>query len=560
MQGWQQAVAYHQRTKHHFHRFAASSGFLDWANQPDPFRRFASAPLLRLGFSDPDRGPPYDDLYVPGKVPPRCVDADSLSAFLEHSLALSAWKQYQDSSWSLRINPSSGNLHPTEGYVVLPPVVGLSDAPGVYHYAPGEHALERRAEFGDEGCVALFDGFPPGTFFAGLTSIHWREAWKYGERAYRYCQHDVGHALAALALAAVASGWCSAPLSDLGDAEVAALLGLDRDGDFTAAEREHADLLLAVFPGPAEPGGTAPALPRRPDAAGMAGIASRARWTGQANRLSTEHVDWEAIDEVTAACAKEAETGSPPPPPGHSFAPAPAPSRPLVPARRVIRQRRSARALDGRTRISAEQFYLILDRVLPRFRQAPWCAVGPPAHVHLVLFVHRVDDLPPGLYFLVRDPGKLAALRAAMSHPWSWDAPAGCPAGLPLYHLTTGDARRVAGQVSCGQEIAADGVFSCGMIAEFEAPLREHGAWYYRRLFWETGVIGQVLYLEAEAAGIRGTGIGCFFDDPVHDLLGLSGTAFQSLYHFTMGGPVEDKRLTTRPPYGDRQERADGPP
>ena len=38
-------------------------------------------------------------------------------------------------------------------------------------------------------------------------------------------------------------------------------------------------------------------------------------------------------------------------------------------------------------------------------------------------------------------------------------------------------------------------------------------------------MIGQVLYLEAEAAGIRATGIGCFFDDEMHALLGLRGQA-----------------------------------
>jgi hypothetical protein len=116
--------------------------------------------------------------------------------------------------------------------------------------------------------------------------------------------------------------------------------------------------------------------------------------------------------------------------------------------------------------------------------------------------------------------------------------------------LQEGDARRVAAQVSCGQDIAGESAFSLGMVAEFESSLRQHGAWFYRRLFWETGVIGQVLYLEAEAAGLRATGIGCFFDDPVHQVFGLSGTAFQSLYHFTVGGPVEDPRLTTLPPYG----------
>ena len=102
---------------------------------------------------------------------------------------------------------------------------------------------------------------------------------------------------------------------------------------------------------------------------------------------------------------------------------------------------------------------------------------------------------------------------------------------------------------SCHQEIAGDGVLSLGMLAEFDAAL-DAGAWWYRRLFWEAGMIGQVLYLEAEAAGLRGTGIGCFFDDAVHELCGLSGTRFQSLYHFTLGGPLTDRRIQTLPPYG----------
>ena len=89
------------------------------------------------------------------------------------------------------------------------------------------------------------------------------------------------------------------------------------------------------------------------------------------------------------------------------------------------------------------------------------------------------------------------------------------------------------------------------MIADFEESLREHGESFYRHLFWESGFVGQILYLEAEAAGARSTGIGCFYDDPVHDVLGLAGHGFQSLYHFTVGVPVEDARLTTEAPYGD---------
>ncbi len=107
----------------------------------------------------------------------------------------------------------------------------------------------------------------------------------------------------------------------------------------------------------------------------------------------------------------------------------------------------------------------------------------------------------------------------------------------------------MAQRVSCDQDIAADGFFSLGMIAEFDASLEAFGPSFYRHLFWEAGFVGQVLYLEAERAGARATGIGCFYDDPVHDVLGLTGHAFQSLYHFTVGTPVEDTRLTTSAGY-----------
>jgi nitroreductase len=118
--------------------------------------------------------------------------------------------------------------------------------------------------------------------------------------------------------------------------------------------------------------------------------------------------------------------------------------------------------------------------------------------------------------------------------------------------LREGDCKGAAAQVSCGQEIAADGAFSLGMLAEFSGPIARYGAWHYRRIFWETGVIGQVLYLEAEAVGLRSTGIGCFFDDPMHALLGLTDNRYQSLYHFTVGGAVDDHRLTTKPGYEPR--------
>ena len=166
--------------------------------------------------------------------------------------------------------------------------------------------------------------------------------------------------------------------------------------------------------------------------------------------------------------------------------------------------------------------------------------------VHLAIFVHRVDDVRRGCTLLLRDPQAFDRLRAACRPEFLWEA---ADDGLPLWCLARGDARALAARLSCDQDIAADGFFSLGMLADFDASLQAFGPSFYRHLFWETGMVGQVLYLEAEAAGARATGIGCFFDDPVHDVLGLRGHAFQSLYHFTVGTPVDDARLTTEPGY-----------
>jgi len=72
------------------------------------------------------------------------------------------------------------------------------------------------------------------------------EAWKYGERAFRYCQHDIGHALAALSYAAACLGWSIELCSEAGDSNVAHWLGLDRSDDFVEHERETADLFCRL--------------------------------------------------------------------------------------------------------------------------------------------------------------------------------------------------------------------------------------------------------------------------------------------------------------------------
>ena len=515
---------YHLRSKHGRRRFAAGPGYLDWDTQPDPFRRFEGARRteLPLGLELPTR--PFAELDTDAAPVP--FDRCGLGRFLELALGLSAWKQYGENRWALRNNPSSGNLHPTEGWVVLPPLDGISDRPGLYHYSPLLHDLEQRGA-SDQGLE-----LPAGAFLFALSSVPWREAWKYGERAFRYCQHDAGHALGAAAYAAACLGWRLRTLSTPGDRRLCGLLGLDRLEAHHRHEEEHPELVAAVWYDPGDEQQV-----DLPDGAEM-------RWQGAANRLSSDHANWPAIDQAFRVAAKP-----------ETVPPASSPvSMPVLPATRddagaVIRRRRSAQRLDGRGTLSRTAFLRMLAQTLPDPARVPWGSFPWPSRVSLVLFVHRVEEFAPGLYALVRDPEALPRLKDACDPAFRWQPVPDCQ--LPLFSLSSGAVTDVAAALSCNQDIAGDGAFSVAMVADFTRTLTGEGDWAYRRLFWETGLIGQVLYLEATAAGLSGTGIGCYFDDEVHQLLGLAGPSmdWQSLYHFTVGHAVADDRLLTLPAY-----------
>lgn len=552
-------IAYHERSKHHPFRFAPALGYMDWDTQPDSFRRFDGARVLPLGLLPAGPDPCYEPAFTLGHIAPAALDRISISRLFHDALALSAWKQAGTARWALRVNPSSGNLHPTEAYLVAGPITGLHPRPAVFHYTPFEHALELRAELSDGAWLKIATQLPEGAVLLGLTSIYWRESWKYGERAFRYCHHDAGHAIASVAVSAAGLGWEAGLLESVIDGELAVLLGVHSQ---TGVEAEHADCLIAIF----NPGAGLTIKEQRsftiPGTVGDELLA--ACWSGEPNQLSSDHHSWPAIDNVSAATKKCS-------PPGEAFWSAAALenrrdlSDSTLPLRQIIHQRRSAVALDGQTGLTCAAFYQILSKMMPGARHVPFTTLPWRPCIDLLLFVHLVVDLTPGLYVLLRDPVRRAALEGASDRAFAWTRPATCPASLPLFLLEAGDVRRVAQQTSCDQAIAANGVFAAAMLAEYRKSLESFGSWHYRRLYWETGVIGQILYLEAEANGIRGTGIGCFFDDLTHRVFGLTDDQFQVLYHFTMGGPVEDPRLQTHPPYQHLEPAADsrihvGPP
>ena len=241
----EEIIHYHEATKHHFERYARSLGYMDWGNQPNPFRIYRDTPVLKLPLLKTDPPASYLGLYERQDHTSQPFVIGTIAGFLELSLGLSAWKASGSSRWSLRINPSSGNLHPTEAHLILP---SLDAHPaGIYHYNALDHALERRADLPRDRWQSLVSHFGSDGFLIAVTSILWRESWKYGERAFRYCNHDAGHALACLSFAANLFGWKCIFLNELSDEELEAILGFEQIR-FRKLQEEHTDCLCFIFP------------------------------------------------------------------------------------------------------------------------------------------------------------------------------------------------------------------------------------------------------------------------------------------------------------------------
>ncbi len=476
------AWKYHDATKHSYASVHNNLHFLDWTNQPLPFKAYTALEPLALPREAHQTGVAAlsaiaESVHLESSAVP---DLEALAQLLYLTAGITRHRKYPSGDIYFRAAACTGALYEVEVYIVCGNLLDLEA--GVYHFAPAEFAL-RRLRAGDyRSVLSEATGSETAIVHAPLTIIctctYWRNAWKYQARTYRHFGWDNGTLLANLLAVATALGMPAKVICGFVDEDVNRLLAVD-------AEREVAFSLVAL----GQVAALARQLPSELSALHLESVP-----------LSRNETVYPAMHEIHAASslrsAEEVATwrGNAPP------AKLPPPTGPIVPLHpysdaemprdpieQVILRRGSARKF-AQVPIGLPQLSTMLDRAT---RGIPADFLDPQG-THLndaYVIVNAVEGLDPGAYVYHRDRQVLECLK-------------------------TGNFRAQAGHLGLDQQLPAEAAADIFFLADLQPILERFGNRGYRAVQLEAGILSGKLYLGAYAQHVSATGL-TFYDDEV---------------------------------------------
>jgi len=527
---------YHEATKHSYTSVRTNPHFLDFGNQPLPFKIYTSLEPSRMPIEVRQTGVAALSAIaarLPDPVQANAApDLEAVAQLLYLSAGITRQRKYSGGEIYFRAAACTGALYEVELYLVCGDLVNLPA--GVYHFAPAEFGL-RQLRAGDYRSVLVeATGGEPAIAQAPLTVVctatYWRNAWKYQARTYRHFGWDNGTLLANLLAVATALGLPAKVVCGFVDATVNRLLDVDsqREVAFSLVALGHDSILSAR---PAAPSETAARLLTDISPLGFETVP-----------LSRNEIDYPLMREMHAASSldspEEVAAWRGDAAPGHTeMRPAaiggtgmtnlPPPAGPIIqltplfdaemprdPIEQVILRRGSSRQF-ARTPISLTQSSTMLDRAT---RGIPADFLNPFGSQlnHLYLIVHAVEGLDSGAYVFHRDHRTLECLKQ-------------------------GNFREQAGYLGLEQQLPADAAVDTFFLADLRPILQRFGNRGYRAVQLEAGILGGKLYLAAYGQHLGATGL-TFFDDDVTAFFSPHAQGKSAIFLVAVGHGVKSKR------------------
>jgi SagB-type dehydrogenase family enzyme len=503
------AITYHQETKHSYDSVYRSHHFLDWGNQPRPYKLYTHLDPIPLPqtWRTPHVSAFQALSHTVGAIATRRLPLLSELAFLLFCAAGVTRRRLFPGQGEIlfRAAACTGALYHIELYMAVPDLPELPA--GLYHFGPVDFALRRLREGDQRSALVAASGDDPELQEAPIiligTDTFWRNAWKYRARAYRHTFWDSGTLLANLLASANALDLPAQLVAGFADAAVNALLDLNdarESAIFLVGLGRQTRVSATMGPIKALHLDTVPLSPQEHDYPAI-----RLLHNASSLQDAQEVVAWkeDALPLVFPAAAN----------PTFALAPDTAAQLPQTSLEEVIRRRGSTRRFAHRPLSFAQLSNVLIHAThdIPAdFLPTPCARLN-----DLYLLIHAVAELPPGAYVWRAQDESLELLRE-------------------------GDFRRQADLLALGQELAADASVNVYFLCDLARILEHFGNRGYRVAQLEAGILGGRMYLAAYAQGFGATGL-TFFDDDVIDFFSPHAAGKSVMFLLAMGYAAQQR-------------------
>ena len=507
---------YHNGTKHSPESIRANTHFLDWDNQPLPFKHYSEIEPTPLPQNLSSSVMPALSAIASFAAAPGTganLSRQHLAEILFLAAGVTKRRKYPGGEMLFRAAACTGALYHIDLYVVCGDLSDLEA--GVYQFSPHDFSLRRLRTGDDRSILVQASGREAAIVNASCilvsASTYWRNAWKYQSRAYRHCYWDNGTMLANLLAAAAARKIPAKVVLGFVDAAVNELLGLNpqREAALSLVGLGDASPQSAGLLPPIKPLAFAtlalsksevdyPAISAMHEASSLEGEAEVVAWRGRPEK-----------EQVTERKSERRESRLFP------LQRLPVEDLPRDTLDEVVMRRGSTREF-SRESIDLTQLSTMLDRT-SRGINADFLTPVAPSLNQLYLIVHAVEGLPPGAYFYRRAEPALELLKP-------------------------GDFRREAGYLGLGQEIPANCSVNIYFLANLTSTLDRFGNRGYRAAQLEAAIMGGKLYLAAYAQRLGASGL-TFFDDEVIQFFSPHADGMSVMFLIALGKSLKRKGL-----------------
>ncbi len=494
------AQHYHQRTKYDPQTLTGRS--LDFERQPSPYKDYKLGSQIDLKAHLKEHSP-LDESNQWSR----------LSRLLYCSYGLTGMIPYPGNPIYLRAAPSAGGLYPAEVYLVCREDAFLPA--GLYNYQAATHSLLQFWESNvwsalQEACL-WHPALEHTPIALVITSVFFRSAWRYEDRAYRRIFLDSGHLLGNIELAASLNDYRSHLIGGFVDRQVNQLLYLDEQQEGAIAVVGLADLLEVDQNLPQLP--TALASPVQADYPQLAD-GELLGYCHQSTQIEVSEAAYSTVTPPPVAAGK------------YNF-----PFCLKVPVmttaidwqpnleglEATLLRRRSTRRYTGAD-ISLDQLFALLDFTYHPEHYVDQGLEGNPDYFDLSLIetfvaVSGVTGLEEGCYYYAPQANELRQIRFK-------------------------NFRQELHYLCLQQDLGRDAAAVVFHTADLQPAIARYGDRAYRYLHMDAGHLGQRLNLAAIHLNLGVSGIGGYFDDQVNEVLGIPVDE-AALYITTLGDPAD---------------------